>query len=34
MKKNETSAPNQAPKISPLPSARHNWAKIAVTGVL
>src|SRR6266513_4579852 len=33
-KKNETSAPNQAPKIRPLPSARHIWAKMAVTGVL
>src|SRR5438046_9107167 len=34
MKKNETSAPNQAPKIRPLPSARHSCAKMAVTGVL
>src|SRR5215467_3495193 len=33
-KKNETSAPNQAPKIRPLPSARHSWAAMAVTGVL
>src|SRR5215467_4030634 len=33
-KKNEVSAPNQAPKIRPLPSARHICARIAVTGVL